>query len=127
VKAAPTPDRRTGAALLAAGCLPFAAGALVAPGAEGGTGLPCPFRELTGLPCPLCGGTRAFALAARGDAGLWSYNAAWVVLAAGAIVVGAIALAGLLRPRLSLAPALALLVALPWIYALAHRATIVGS
>jgi len=122
-------NRRSGALLLAAGCLPFAAGALVAPpGEHAGPGLICPFRELTGLPCPLCGASRAFALAARGDGGIWRYNAAWVLLAVAAAIAGALVLAGRVRvPRLRWAPALALLVAVPWIYALAQRATIVGS
>ena len=120
-------DRRTGALLLGAGCLPFAAGALLAPPGEG-PGLICPFREITGLPCPLCGASRAFTLAARGDGGLWRYNAAWVVLAAAAVIAGALLLAGRVRvPRIAWAPAVALLVAVPWIYALAQRATIVGS
>ena len=127
-----TADRRTGALLVAGGCLPFAAGALMAPPGEGsGTGLICPFRELTGLPCPLCGASRAFALAARGDGGLWRYNAVWVVLAVAAVVAGALVLAGRVphlrpRPRLAWSAAVVVFVALPWVYALTQRATIVG-
>ncbi len=126
-------ERRLGAVLLACGCLPFAAGALVP--ASGETGLTCPFRAATGLPCPLCGATRAFALASRGDGGWVSYNAPWVVLAALAILLGAAALAGIVPlarargwlrtpPRVVAAVALPLLVG--WAYALAQRATIVG-
>ena len=122
-------ERRLGALLIAGGCLPFAVGALA--GRDGDTGLlpPCPFREVTGLPCPLCGATRAFALAVRGDGGWTSYNAPWVVLAAAAVLLGALALAGarLPRARAPVAVGAALLfAAVAWGYALAQRATIVG-
>ena len=118
---------RDGLILLALGCAPFAAGAIVP--ADGDTGLVCPFRELTGLPCPLCGATRAFALASRGDAGFTSYNAVWVVVAALLIVAGALILLTRRRPRLTPRVA-AVLVAVAgragWAYALAERATIVA-
>src|SRR3954451_1347089 len=87
-------ERWLGLLLAGGGCLPFAVGALMAPPGEAGPGgLPCPFRALTGLPCPLCGATRAFTLAVRGDAGALHYNAAWVALAALAILAGLAALA----------------------------------
>ena len=89
---------REGSLLLAAGCLPFAAGAVVGPG---GTGLPCPFRAATGLPCPFCGASRAFVAAAHGEV---RYNAAWLVVSALAAVLGAAT----------------------WAYALADRAEITG-
>lgn len=121
-------DRRTGALLLGLGCLPFAAGALV--GSDGDSGLlpECPFRATTGLPCPLCGATRAFALAVRGDGDWLSYNAPWVVVAALAVVAGAAALAGARLPRLR-APVTVtvLLLAVAWAYALAQRGVIVGA
>jgi hypothetical protein len=118
---------RTGLALMAVGCAPFAAGAIVP--ADGTTGLVCPFRELTGLPCPLCGSTRAFALAARGDTGFASYNAVWVVVAALLVVAGAVIL--LTRRPIALSPRftvalVALLAATGWVYALAQRTTIVA-
>ena len=121
-------DRRTGALLLGLGCLPFAAGALA--GRDGDTGLlpECPFRAATGLPCPLCGATRAFALAVRGDGGWTAYNAPWVVVAALLVVTGALALAGVRIPRARgpvTAVAAVLVVAVAWAYALAQRGAIV--
>jgi hypothetical protein len=130
-------ERRLGALLVAGGCLPFAAGALM----DGdGPGLPCPFREATGIPCPLCGASRAFALAARGDGEALRYNAAWVALALAAIATGLIALAAsslgrapVTRSRAALAApprlavALALLAAVPWAYAITERQAILGS
>ena len=121
-------DRRLGALLVACGCLPFAFGAIA--GTDGDAGLlpPCPFRTATGLPCPLCGATRAFALAVRGDGGWLSYNAPWVVLAALAIVAGIAALLGALPrpgPR-ALAVAAVAFVALAWAYALVQRGPIAG-
>ena len=139
-----TRERRLGAVLLACGCLPFAAGALMAaPGEPGAGGLPCPFRAATGLPCPLCGASRAFALAARGDGGLLRYNAAWVALAAVAVLAGLLALAASVAGRAPLwrarerlaralctpqrvAAALTLLAVLPWAYAVAQRQAIVA-
>jgi hypothetical protein len=120
--------RRLGALLLGAGCLPFAAGALAGPDGDAGLLPPCPFREATGLPCPLCGATRAFALAVRGDGGWTAYNAPWVVLAALTALAGALSLAGA-RPRVPRRPlvlAAVLFVAVAWAYALAQRGTIVG-
>ncbi len=121
-------DRRLGALLVAAGCGPFAAGALA--GGDGGGWLPpCPFRAATGLPCPLCGSTRAFALAVRGDGSWVGYNAPWVVVAALAVAVGALALAGLALPRARaayVAAAAVLGVAVAWAYALVQRGQIVG-
>jgi hypothetical protein len=116
-------DRGTGLALLCAGCVPFAAGALAGPDGDAELLPPCPFRAATGLPCPLCGATRAFALAVRGDGGWVSYNAPWVVLAAVVALAGAAILAGVrLRPPPWVAAVV--FVALAWAYALAQRATI---
>ena len=120
-------ERRLGVLLLVVGCAPFAVGAIA--GRDGGLFPPCPFRAATGLPCPLCGATRAFALAVRGDADWTAYNAPWVVLAALVALAGVAGLAGLRlpRPRPSAALAAALLVvAVAWAYALAQRGTIVS-
>jgi hypothetical protein len=128
-------ERRLGLLLLGGGCLPFAAGALVS---EDGGGLwECPLRAATGVPCPLCGATRAFALASRGDGRFWQYNAVWVLLAAAAILAGAVTLArgrapgvGAIAARLTTPGRIAaftlLALAVPWAYALAQRSAIVG-
>jgi Protein of unknown function (DUF2752) len=113
---------RTGAALLAAGALPFA----VAPAIHGADGLdvPCPFLAATGMPCPLCGGTRAVALAANGDAAFLDYGAVWVVVLLVLAVFGIAALAGR-RPRLSRPVPLVLgTLAVAWAWALANAGTI---
>jgi hypothetical protein len=123
--------RREGFALIAAGCFPFLVGALVP---RDGVALmpPCPFRTITGLPCPMCGGTRAFAWAARGDAGFLNYNAFWVFVALALIVAGALVLAfrrpfvdALMRTPLRAVGLVVVLAACGWAYALAERATIV--
>ena len=141
VRTALRDERRLGALLIAGGCAPFAAGALA--GDAGLGGLPCPFRAATGVPCPLCGATRAFALAARGDGELLRYNAAWVAFAALAVLAGLAALAASLagraplvraRERLARAvwspprvvAAVALVAVLPWAYALLQRQAIGG-
>src|SRR4051812_42664239 len=100
VKLEPTMRARSeGRGLIVAGCLPFAAGRVIA--RDGAHFVPpCPFRALTGLPCPLCGGTRAFAWVARGDAGFLHYNAFWVLVAGAVGVAGGVGLvAGRPFPR----------------------------
>ena len=121
---------REGVSLIAAGCLPFAVGALVS--REGlGVGPPCPFRTITGLPCPLCGGTRAFAWAARGDSGFLHYNGFWVFVALALIVAGALVLLSgrgivwaMTRTPSRALLTFGLLMGSGWIYALTERATI---
>ncbi len=121
---------REGLGLVAAGCLPFAVGALAT---RDGVAFmpPCPFRTLTGLPCPLCGGTRAFAWAARGDSGFLNYNAFWVLIAVLMILAGAVVLLrgrgfldALMRTPQRAMITLFALGGLGWAYALAERATI---
>src|SRR3954464_5030739 len=122
---------REGTALIAAGCLPFAVGALVS--RDGAAWMPpCPFRTLTGLPCPLCGGTRAFAWATRGDSGFLHFNAFWVLIAVLMVLAGAVVLLrgrgvldALMRTPRRAVVTLFLLGGLGWAYALAERATIV--
>ncbi len=60
---------------------------------QGGLGLPCGFRALTGVPCPLCGGTHACAALVQGDlAAAWAASPGallllvWLVLLAGQAV-----------------------------------------
>ena len=61
---------------------------------QGGLGLGCGFRALTGMPCPLCGGTHACAALVQGDwAAAWAANPGalvlllWLLLLAGQAVV----------------------------------------
>ena len=124
---------REGAMLIAIGCLPFAAGAILPP--EGAEILPgCPFRAMTGLPCPLCGATRAFTHVARGDSAFLNYNAFWVLVAVALIVAGVVVLIkrrpfmdAFTRTPARAALTIALFGGAGWAYALAERATIVPS
>lgn len=128
-------ERRGAAALFAAGAVPLAAGAVLPmDGTEvDAPAWVCPFRAATGIPCPMCGGTRAVALAAHGDGRFLQYGAVWVAVAVVAAVAGAVALVRG-RPRLSW-PATsrrplaigAAVFALAWAWALAHADTIVES
>lgn len=120
--------RGRGLVVAAAGALPFC----LAQASADGPALLCPFRAATGLPCPLCGATRAFRLAGRGDPGFLRLNGWWVLLALVAVAGGlGVALTG--RVRAVVPPGRALLVVLvvgllaaPWAWALAARGTIAG-
>jgi len=116
-------DRRMGLLLVAAGCAPFAGATLVT---SADMELPCPFRAATGLPCPLCGATRALALAAHGDGAFLDYNAVWVAVALIAVLGGVAALAAPARLRPPPAWTLGLVAVVAWAYALAQRGTIVS-
>jgi hypothetical protein len=94
----------------------------------------CPFRALTGLPCPLCGSTRAVALAVQGDTAFLDFNAVTVVVLAAVALYGAAALVvgarggRLQRPDLGRRTTVVLAVALvatAWAWTLAHRDPIV--
>jgi DNA-binding transcriptional LysR family regulator len=121
--------RRQGLLIAGVAAAPFCLAQAAAAGPE----LVCPFRAATGLPCPLCGATRAFALAGRGDSAFLRFNGWWVLLAAVALGTGlgvAMAARPLHAPRArGAALAVVLLVfavAAPWTWALAQRGTIVG-
>jgi hypothetical protein len=121
-------DRRVGAALAGIGLMPFVAAAAIDAAAEAAPALPCPFRELTGLPCPLCGSTRAFALAAQGDPAFLDFNAVWVAAAVATLVTGVVILFRPLRiDRITrgLPYALPAVAVTAWVWALVHRAGIV--
>ena len=115
-------DTRLGLGLVLAGGLPFA----LAPALHGAGGidLPCPFLAATGVPCPLCGGTRAVALAAQGDADALHYGAVWVIVLAALVVAGIAAMTGrritLRRPVAVVAATLAI----AWAWALANAPAI---
>lgn len=132
-------EARLGGTAIALGVAPFAAGAAVAVFGRdtAGSPLPCVLRSVAGVPCPLCGGTRAFELAATGDPGFLSYNAAWVVLAALVILGGVVALLAAcvgrapvtaVMGRVRTAPVFVtfVVVAVAWAVALVNRGTIVA-
>jgi hypothetical protein len=116
---------RIGMSLVAAGALPFALAPAVH--AADGLELACPFLLVTGAPCPLCGGTRAVALAASLDPDFLAYGAVWVVVLLALVVAGVLVLLGR-RPALVRYPVTATAVAFAagWAWALANRATITG-
>ena len=140
------PERplRTAALLTAVSAAPFAVAGVVWSGHGGevdGPELLCPFREATGIPCPLCGGVRAFALAAHGDTAFLDFNAPLVLMAACVLAFGlALTLVALARPRVAATtldrarsilvagwlPALVGVTAVLWAWTLTHAGTIAG-
>jgi hypothetical protein len=133
-------ERRTARTALAVGAAAFAGPAVLAAVAGDDGPALCPFRVATGLPCPFCGGTRAMAAAARGDLGTaFSYHGVWPIVAVLLVLAGAGGVAAARTGRTPLTDALgrlarwarprswrrraavAVLVAVPWGIALAHR------
>jgi len=56
---------------------------------QGGLGLGCGFRALTGMSCPLCGGTHACAALVQGDwAAAWAANPGAVLLLVWLVLLG---------------------------------------
>jgi hypothetical protein len=127
-----------GLAVSAAAALPFCVGATAfsagTAGVSGPALWPCPFRAMTGLPCPMCGATRSVVLFAHADGRFADFNAFWVAVLLGAVVVGALAaLRG--RSQRPAFPALAVrvwpaaliaLLAGGWATSLLHAAAITG-
>ncbi len=99
---------------------------------DGGHGMPCPFRALTGLPCPFCGLTTATVALAHGQVGTAAATSPLVclvaILIAGTVPALAARGAGLISPprpasdrtRRRIALGTCVIVALNWLFEL-HR------